>query len=227
MAGRDTVGVLLVCEDTLERAGLKALLGDRPGVDVIGEAGGLADVPEMSAEIGPDVIVDIEHSIDTHAAEPTARMIKRVSATSPARMLILASASRDFAIDVMRSGSCTVIDRKISSDELVAAIRMAAAGYMPVRENLMVSLARAAIRLQGTSDAAAENLARLTKQERRVLIQLIQGQSNPEIASDLTVAESTVKSHVQNILKKLSLRDRAQIIIYAYEGGLIDRRWAD
>lgn len=222
MAERETIGVLLVCEDTLERAGLKALLGESPGVKVVGEAGGLADLPHLVARLGPDVIVDIERSLDPRAAASRTRMIKHVNGVSRVRMLILASALGDFAVDVMRGGSCAVLDRKISSDELIAAIRMAAAGYMPVKESLMVSLARAAIRLRGSSDATAGNLGTLTNQERRVLMLLIQGLSNPEIAADLSVAESTVKSHVQNILKKLRLRDRAQIIIYAYEERLID-----
>jgi DNA-binding NarL/FixJ family response regulator len=190
---------------------------------VVGEAGSLADLPRLAAELEPDVVVDIERSLDTRTADSMARTIRLVNNVSPVRMIILASVIGDFAINLMRSGSCAVLDKKISSEELVAAIRMAAAGYMPVKENLMVRLARAAIRLRVSGDGAAGHLGMLTRQERRVLLLVTQGLSNPEIAADLTVAESTVKSHVQNILKKLGLRDRAQVIIYAYEGGLVYR----
>lgn len=222
MADRETVGVLVVCEDTLERAGLKALLSGRPGMRVVGESDSLADLPRLAAELEPDVVVDIERSLDIRTADSMTRTIKLVNNVFPVRMIILASVIGDFAISLMRSGSCAVLDKKISSEELVAAIRMAAAGYMPVKENLMVRLARAAIRLRGSGDGAG-HLGMLTRQERRVLLLVTQGLSNPEIAADLTVAESTVKSHVQNILKKLGLRDRAQVIIYAYEGGLVYR----
>ncbi|MBO0837753.1 MAG: response regulator transcription factor [Actinobacteria bacterium] len=150
-------------------------------------------------------------------------MIRYVNTAASARMIILTSAAGEYAIDLMRSGNCAILDKKISSEELVAAIRIAVAGYMPVKEKLMVNLARATIRLQGAGNGAGEHLRTLTRQERRVLVLIIQGLSNPEIAADLTLAESTVKSHVQAILKKLGLRDRAQIIIYAYEGGLVYR----
>lgn len=221
MADRETVGVLVVCEDTLERAGLKALLSGRPGLNVVGEAGGLAGLPPLVTELNPDVIVDVERSLDTHAADSIGRVMKCVNGSAPVRMIVLTSVPGDFAVNVMRGGCCAVLDKKISSDELVAAIRLAAAGYLPVKESLMVNLARAAVRLRGSGKGAADHLGTLTRQERRVLLLIIQGLSNPEIAADLTVAESTVKSHVQSILKKLSLRDRAQIIIYAYEGGLV------
>ena len=215
--------MLLVCEDTLERAGMNALLGGRPGIRIVGETSSLADLPRVAIDCNPDVIVDIEHSIDGQAIDSASKIVRYVNSVTSSRIIILASTPGEFAIELMRSGSCAVLDKQISSDELVAAIRMAAVGYMPVKDNIMISLARAAIRLQGSGKGAADHLGMLTKQERRVMTLIIQGLSNPEIATDLTLAESTVKSHVQSILKKLRLRDRAQIIIYAYEGGLIGR----
>lgn len=223
MAGRETVGVLVVCEDTLELAGLRALLSGRPGIEIVGEADSLADIPQLAAELNPDVIVDIERSFDARTVDSTAKMIRHVNSVMSARMIILTSAPGEFEIDLMRSGSCAILDKKISSEELIAAIRVAAAGYMPVKEKLMVDLARATIRLQGSGNGAAGQLSTLTAQERKVLTLIIQGLSNPEIAAALTLAESTVKSHVQGILKKFGLRDRAQVIIYAYEGGLAYR----
>lgn len=221
MADRDTIGVLLVCEDTLERAGLRALLGGRPDMKIMGEAGGLAELPQLAIDLDPDIIVDVERSLDARTADRAAKAISRVNSATTARMVILTSTLNEFAVDLLRSGDCAILDTKIGSDELVAAIRLTAAGYVPVKEKLVVDLARAAVRLKGAGGGALGHLKALTPQERRVMMLVSQGLSNPEIAAGLTLAESTVKSHVQGILRKLGLRDRAQIIIYAYEGGLV------
>lgn len=215
--------MLLACEDTLERAGMKALLSGGPDIEIVGEAGSHADLPQLVAKFNPDVVLSIERNSGPRIADSTARTIRHLNSIASARMIILTSAPDEFAIDLMRSGVCTFLDKKIGPEELIAAIRIAAAGYMPVKDSLMVNMARATIRLQGSGNAAADHLKALTRQERRVLMLIIQGLSNPEIAAHLTLAESTVKSHVQGILKKFGLRDRAQIIIYAYEGGLIYR----
>lgn len=223
MADQEAAGVLVVCEDTLERAGLKALLGGRSDIRIIGEASTLADVPQLAADLHPDVIVDVERFLHAGTAGSAARAIGALNGGAQARVIILASALNEFAIDLMRGGKCVILDKNISSEELIAAIRVTVAGYIPVKEKLMIDLARATVRLQGSSSDAAGRLNSLTRQERRVMTLIIQGMSNPEIAANLSLAESTVKSHVQGILKKLGLRDRTQIIIYAYEGGLICR----
>lgn len=223
MPGRGGIGLLLVCDDTLERAGLKALLGDKPGIRIGGEASSFAELPRLVVDLNPDVIVFIQRSPGECGADIMADTINYASSVASARTIILASAPSELSINLLRSGSCAVLDRKIGSEELVAAIRMAAAGYLPVREKLVADLARATIRLQGAGDGAAEGIGTLTRQERRVLMLVTQGLSNQEIAESLVLAESTVKSHVQGILKKLGLRDRAQIIIYAYESGLVFR----
>lgn len=223
MADRGPVEIVLVCEDTLERAGLNALLGGRSGMKIVGEAFSLADLPQLAVELNPDIILDVEYSLDSRTVDSAAKMIRYIGSVTSSRFIILTSSPGEFGIELMRSGNCALLDKKIGYEELVAAIRMAVAGYIPVKEKLMVSLARAAIRLEEPEGAAAGNLDLLTRQERKVLMLIIQGLSNPEIAADLTLAESTVKSHVQGILKKLGLRDRVHIIIYAYERGLIGR----
>lgn len=223
MADRETVGVVVVSEDSIGRAGLKALLGGRPGITIVGEALSLAELPRLIVEREPDVIVDIEYPLNVRTVDSTARMIKYVNSVTSARMIILTSAPGEVEIDLMYGGKCTILDKKISSEDLIAAIRISVAGYMPVNEKVMANLVRATVRLRGSGNGAAEHLRTLTRQERRVLMLITQGLSNHEIAVDLALAESTVKSHVQGILKKLGLRDRAQIIIYAYEGGLVGR----
>lgn len=223
MTGRGPIEIVLAGEDTLERAGLEALLGGRSAMKVVGEALSLAELPRLVAERSPDVIIGIENSLDSRTVDSAIKIIRDVRSITQTRIIILTSAQDECVMELMRSGNCAILDKKIGYEELVAAIQLAAAGYLPVKEVLMANLARAMVRLHGSGNRADERVGMLTRQERRVLTLIVQGLSNPEIARDLTLAESTVKTHVQGILKKLGLRDRMHIIIYAYERGLIYR----
>ncbi|MFE1943787.1 response regulator transcription factor [Streptomyces massasporeus] len=151
------------------------------------------------------------------------RLAAQSEESNPIHLIVLLPSLDDQDIELLRIDRCIVLDRHMSSAELVAAIRVTAAGYLPVRSDLAGSLARASVSLKGASGAAGKQVLNLTKRERRVFELMIQGLSNPEIAAALNVAESTVKSHVQGILNKLDLRDRIQAVIYAYEAGLVPR----
>jgi DNA-binding NarL/FixJ family response regulator len=202
---------------------MRALFGGVPDMKIAREASGREDLPQLIAEVDPDVVLDIERSLDARTADSMTRIVKYVNDATSARMVVLVSTLDESAINLMRGGGCAILDKKINAEELIAAVRIALAGYMPVKEKLLVTLAKAAIRLPEPESGTAEYLSTLTRQERRVLRLVIQGLSNAEIAADLALAESTVKSHVQGVLKKLGLRGRSHIIIYAYEKGLIHR----
>ncbi|MER5769260.1 response regulator transcription factor [Streptomyces sp. NPDC001985] len=141
----------------------------------------------------------------------------------PIYLIFLATFPGDQLVNLLRIGRCTVLDRRISPTELIAAIRVTIAGYTPVKDEVVGNLARASVSLKGSSHSGKDHLLSLTRRERNVFELMVQGLSNPEIAAWLKIAESTVKSHVQGILGKLEVRDRVQAVIYAYEAGIVRR----
>ena len=128
-------------------------------------------------------------------------------------VLLLGADTAQLDIDVLRLGGCAIIRRRTAAADLVAAIRMVAAGYLPIERALAERLALTLPQLDFRAQAATQ----LTRREREVFLLIARGMSNAEIATTLTVASSTVKSHVQDIFRKLGLRDRVQAVIYAYE----------
>ncbi|MDT9701776.1 response regulator transcription factor [Streptomyces sp. P17] len=224
MTEREIIEILLVCEDQLECAGLVALLSKDRGISIVGDTSSVAVAQRLTSSLKPDVILCSERVLSHQTIELAEKITERSEEAKPVHFIVLLSSLDDQGIELLRIDRCIVLDRRMSSAELIAAIRVTAAGYLPVRSDLAGNLARASVSLKGASAAAGERVRNLTNRERRVFELMIQGLSNPEIAADLKVAESTVKSHVQGILNKLDLRDRIQAVIYAYEAGLVGVR---
>ncbi|MEV7864296.1 response regulator transcription factor [Streptomyces hirsutus] len=200
-----------------------ALLGNDRGISIVGDTPSVATAQRMTSSLRPNIILRSEHSLSQQTIELAEKLAEQSKESNPIHLIVLLSSLNDLDIELLRIDRCIVLDRHMSSAELVAAIRVTAAGYLPVRSDLAGSLARASVRLKGVSGAVGQQVLNLTKRERRVFELMIQGLSNPEIAAALNVAESTVKSHVQGILNKLDLRDRIQAVIYAYEAGLVQQ----
>lgn len=223
VAERDNISILLICEDQLECAGLIALLSNDRGISIVGDAPSAAAAQRLISTLKPDVVLCSERALSHQSIELAEKLAEQSKDAKPIHLIVLLPSVDNKEIELLRIDRCIVLDRRMTSAELVAAIRVTAAGYLPVRSDLAGNLARASVNLKGASGTAGEQVRNLTKRERRVFELMIQGLSNPEIAADLNVAESTVKSHVQGILNKLNLRDRIQAVIYAYEAGLVRR----
>ncbi|GAA2266290.1 response regulator transcription factor [Streptomyces amakusaensis] len=223
MKGHGRVKVLLVCENELERAGLSAILNNDREISVIGEVSALSEAPRSAEQFRPDIILCSYHEFSAHTLKIAEQVAVQSRSGIPIYMIFLATFPGDQVINLLRIGRCTVLDRRISPAELIAAIRVSIAGYTPVKDDVVGNLARASVALKGSNHSSREHLLSLTRRERNVFELMVQGLSNPEIAAWLKVAESTVKSHVQGILSKLDVRDRVQAVIYAYEAGIVSR----
>ncbi|MFE7130633.1 LuxR C-terminal-related transcriptional regulator [Streptomyces sp. NPDC057638] len=223
MVARGDIGVLLVSEDQLERAGLHAVLGRDSGILIVGDAESPGEAHRVASLCKPDVILCSERSLSRETLVLAERLAAQSSDARPVHLIVLVPSPDDQAINLLRIGRCTLLGRGVSPSDLIAAVRVTAAGYMPIRTDLARNLAAASVSLKGSSHETLERVRSLTKRERRVFELMIQGLSNPEIAVGLGVAESTVKSHVQSILGKLDLRDRVQAVIFAYEAGIVRR----
>jgi DNA-binding NarL/FixJ family response regulator len=203
--GTGGIRVLVVSDDVLARRGVLVALDDQPGIVVVGDR---LPGPGVAAAIlsrDPDVV--LLHGLSGAGAEPTLTAVRQASRS--VRVLVIGERGEPSALDA-GGEVCGRLAASASPEEVVAAVRMAAAGYVLNRG--------IPARPAGGRDAA---LAQgLTVRECDVLALVAKGMSNAEIAEELTLSEHTVKSHMQNLLGKLNLRNRIHAVIYAFETGL-------
>jgi DNA-binding NarL/FixJ family response regulator len=212
------VRVLLVDDDDLMRAGLKAVLASDAGVDVVGEAAdGRAAVTTVRAH-RPDVVLMDVRMPDLDGIAAT----REVLAASPqVRVVILTTFEQDdYIFGALHAGASGFLLKRARPDELLAAIHTVAAGDSLLSPSVTRIVLERMSRQPPPDASGRERLSELTPREREVLELIARGLSNAEIAAELVIEETTVKSHVKRILMKLRLRDRVQAVIFAYETGL-------
>ncbi len=222
------ISVLLADDQPLLRRGFRMILEAEPGLTVAGEAGDGAEAVELACRVRPDVVLMDIRMPGTDGIEAT----RRITAAEPGvRVLVLTTFDLDeYAFGALRAGASGFLLKDVRPHELVAAVRTVASGDAVVSPRVTRRLLEEyALQLPvgsgsgGDADPASRfpQLSSLTEREREVLAVVAQGLSNVEIATSLFVSETTVKSHVGRILAKLGLRDRVQIVVLAYESGLV------
>lgn len=215
------VRVLVADDQDLVRAGFRLLLEQVHDIEVVAEAAdGLEAVREVR-RTSPDVaLMDIRMPrLDGLSAT------RQLAAEAPAtRVVVLTTFDLDdYVYEALRAGACGFLLKSSPPERLVAAIRTAAAGGGLLDPGVTMRVIEQFARHPSPMSPGPE-LARLTEREAEVLRQVARGLSNTEIASELVIAEATVKTHVARVLAKLQLRDRVQAVVYAYEHGLAARR---
>jgi two-component system nitrate/nitrite response regulator NarL len=214
------IRVLLIDDHTLFRSGIKALLSRNPDFEVVGEASdGLEGVKRAKA-LGPDVIL-----LDLHMpGTPGKETLKLLGEEVPQAKVLMLTVSEDAEdlLDTLRAGATGYLLKNINTETLLDSIRKAAEGDSVVSPQMTSKLVQG---LKAPAKALAEpsEKDKLSPREREILAFLAKGASNKEIARDLDLAESTVKIHVQHILRKLNLSSRVQAAVYAVEAGLADK----
>ena len=211
------VRVLIVDDDDLMRAGLKSVLASDDSIEVVGESGDGRAAIASARSLRPDVVLMDIRMPELDGISATRELL----ATWPeARVVVLTTFEDDeYVFGSLAAGASGFLLKRTRPEELIAGIHTIAAGD----SLLSPSVTRTVIdRMAGaTPDARkSERLDELTPREREVLELIARGLSNSEIASELVVEESTVKTHVKRILLKLQARDRVQAVIFAYETGL-------
>jgi DNA-binding NarL/FixJ family response regulator len=212
------VRVLLVDDDDLMRAGLRAVLSIDETIEVVGEAGDGRAAVQAARTLEPDVVLMDIRMPDQDGIAATRDVL---AATSETKVAVLTTFEQDdYVFGALSAGASGFLLKRTKPEELIAAIHTIAEG----ESLLSPSVTRTVIErmaAEPVSDAAAsKRLDELTAREREVLQLIARGLSNHEIAADLFIEESTVKTHVKRILMKLRLRDRVQAVIFAYENGL-------
>ncbi|MFE9885760.1 response regulator [Streptomyces scopuliridis] len=212
--------VLIVDDQALQRLGFSMLLEQHPDLNLIGEATHGAEAVRKAAELKPDVVLMDVRMPGMDGIEATRRIVE---SGGRSRILVLTTFDLDeYAYDALRAGASGFLLKDALPDELASGIRAVAAGDAVISPGLTRKLIDAfGSRLPGHTPEQQRQLARLTNREREVLTAIATGLSNTQIAERLSLAESTVKSHVSSILTKIGVRDRVQAVIFAYDTGLV------
>ncbi|PSJ29765.1 DNA-binding response regulator [Streptosporangium nondiastaticum] len=219
-----TIRILLADDQPLVRSGLRVIMAGHPGLEVVGEAATGSEAVRLVADLGPDVVVMDIRMPGMDGIEAT-RLITAGPAT--ARVLILTTFDEDEHVyGALRAGASGFVVKDMALDDILAAIRVVAAGDALIAPSVTRRLiADFAGRPVAAGPERPERPPRpvegITEREREVLTLVGRGRSNTEIAEDLFITVATAKSHVSRLLTKLGARDRVQLVITAYETGLV------
>ena len=214
------IRVLVVDDQPLVRSGFRMVLEERADLELVGEAADGVEALELARELDPDVILMDVRMPNLDGVEATRQLVE---SGTRARILVLTTFDLDeYVYAAIRAGASGFLLKDVEPAELVDAIRVVAAGnslFGPAAtERLVTRFA------QQPAPDAGRTLDELTEREKEILTLLASGLSNAELADKLFLSETTVKTHVSSILRKLHVRDRVQAVIAAYDAGLVSPR---
>jgi DNA-binding NarL/FixJ family response regulator len=211
------IRVLVVDDQPLVRSGFRMVLEERPDLELVGEASDGAQALELVRELDPDVVLMDVRMPNLDGVEATRQLVE---SGTRARILVLTTFDLDeYVYAAIRAGASGFLLKDVEPAELVDAIRVVAAGnslFGPAATERLVARFS-----QQPSPDAGRSLDELTEREKEILTLLASGLSNAELADRLFLSETTVKTHVSSILRKLRVRDRVQAVIAAYDAGLV------
>ncbi|GAB3144647.1 response regulator transcription factor [Microbispora hainanensis] len=213
------IRVMLVDDQELVRTGFRMVLGAQPDIEVVGEAAdGLAAVEALRAVEADVVLMDVR--MPRMDGVEAARVI--CAAPDGPKVLILTTFDLDeYAFAAIKAGAAGFLLKDVPPAELISAIRSVHSGDAVVAPSTTRRLLDRFAVLLPEGDARRADAGVLTAREREVMVHVARGLSNSEIAARLHLAEATVKTHLGRILAKLGLRDRAQVVVHAYETGVV------
>jgi DNA-binding NarL/FixJ family response regulator len=219
-----SIKVLLVDDQPLLRTGFRLILASEPDIDVVGEAAdGEVALTQVRA-LRPDVVLMDVRMPRMDGVEATRRITGAADGGGGVpRVLVLTTYDLDdYVVEALRAGASGFLLKDVPADDLVEAVRVVHRGEAVVAPRVTRRLLdRFAASLPPSAPRPDPGLPELTDRERDVLLLVAKGMSNGEIAAHLVLSETTVKTHVSNLLSKLGLRDRVQAVVLAYESGLV------
>jgi DNA-binding NarL/FixJ family response regulator len=212
------IRVAVVDDQELVRSGFVVLLGASPGIEVVGEAGDGREAWELCRRAGPDVVLMDVRMPRMDGLEATRRILADPGCAST-RILVLTTFDDDaLVLDALRAGASGFLLKDTRPAQLLDAIAVVAAGDALIAPSVTRRLIERFAALPDAASPPADD--GLTDREREVLVAVSRGLSNQEIADQLHMGYGTVKTHVSHLLTKLGCRDRAQLVMHAYESGL-------
>jgi DNA-binding NarL/FixJ family response regulator len=216
-----TIRVAVADDQALVRSGFGALLRSEPDLEVVGEAANGLEAVDLVRRAAPDVILMDIRMPELDGLEAT-RRISADPALAATRVVILTTFDLDaYVHDALRAGASGFLLKDTLPEDLLAAVRVVAAGDALLAPSVTRRLIEEFARRPAGPAVDDERLASLTERERDVLVAVAGGQSNAELAASLYMSHATAKTHVSHLLTKLAARDRAQLVMIAYETGLV------
>jgi DNA-binding NarL/FixJ family response regulator len=217
----DDVSVLIADDQALVRAGFRSILEAQPGIKVVGEAADGRDAVALARHRHPDVVLMDIQMPDIDGLEATRRIVEDTGPDDSIAVLMLTTFDlNEYVYEALRAGASGFLLKDVLPEDLVAAVRVVAAGdgliAPTITKRLIEQFARSA-----PPTTPPRGLDELTPREVEVLTLVARGQSNSEIADELVISGATVKTHVKRVLSKLGARDRVQAVVAAYEAGLV------
>jgi DNA-binding NarL/FixJ family response regulator len=214
-----TIRVLLCDDQALVRSGFRLILESREDIEVVGEAEDGREAIELAQRVDPDLILMDIRMPNVDGVEATRRL---VTGGSRARIIVLTTFDLDeYVFESIRAGASGFLLKDVQPTQLVDAIRVVAAGEALLAPSVTRRLLDRFARTLPGEEKPPPELVSLTERELEVLKLLASGLSNAELAERLFLSETTVKSHISSVLRKLGLRDRVQAVVLAYEAGLV------
>ncbi len=221
MTHTDPIRVVVADDQDLVRTGFCVILETADGITVVAEAANGVEAVQAAADHQPDVVLMDVRMPEMNGIEATMR-ITGGDRTARSKVVMLTTFDLDeYVYDALRAGASGFLLKDAQRRDLIAAVRIAAAGDALLAPSVTMRLIDSFTRRPAHTLPAPSQLASLTAREHDILLRLARGLTNAEIAADLVVSEATVKSHVGNLLAKLGLRDRVQAVILAYETGIV------
>jgi DNA-binding NarL/FixJ family response regulator len=214
------IRVLVADDQAMVRAGFRMILDAEPDIEIVAEAGDGAEAVELASRYTTDVVIMDIRMPKLDGIEATRRLLDRTEST---HVLILTTFDlNDYVYEALRAGASGFLLKDAPPERLVEAIRVVASGEALLAPSITRRVIEEFARRPPPRDGLPAELGDLTAREVEVLGLVARGRSNAEIAKELFLGETTVKTHVARILQKLRLRDRVQAVVLAYETGLIE-----
>jgi DNA-binding NarL/FixJ family response regulator len=217
--------VLIADDQALVRRGFRLILEIEPDLQVIGEAADGEEAVRLCRELRPDVVLMDVRMPELDGIAATRRIVADQSGAVTRVVMLTTFDMDEYVYDALHAGASGFLLKDVEPELLVAGIHAVHAGDSLLAPRVTRRMIESFLTTPRAYDPAAQQaLETLTRREHEILLMLARGQTNSEIASDLFVSETTVKTHVGRILMKLGLRDRVQVVIFAYEAGLVPTR---
>ncbi|MBK3578038.1 response regulator transcription factor [Streptomyces sp. MBT65] len=218
-----SVRVLLADDQQLIRTALRMVMADLDDMEVVGEAGTGAEAVRLTAQLAPDVVVMDLRMPGMDGIEATRAIAESSSAGAvPARVLVLTTFDDDDHVyGALRAGASGFLVKDMALDDIIGAVRVVAAGDALIAPSVTRRLIRDFASSRPEPARIPRELTRITEREREVLTLVGSGLSNTEIAAELCISVATAKTYLTRLFTKLDARDRVQLVILAYEAGLV------